>query len=203
MLEALTGTGLAAAAGLNAYIPLLALGLLSRFTDVVAVPASWGWLENGWVLAILAVLLVVEVVADKVPAVDHLNDVLQTVVRPTAGGIVFGSGAAAHTPAIHDPGAFFTSGSWLPVAGGVLVALLVHLSKAATRGVANIASAGIAAPVLSVVEDITSLVLVVCAMLLPILVVVALTAVAVGAVLLVRRGRRRARLRRVARAPVI
>jgi hypothetical protein len=46
MLEALAGTGLTAAAGLNAYIPLLALGLLSRFTDIVGLPSGWVWLER-------------------------------------------------------------------------------------------------------------------------------------------------------------
>ena len=70
MLEILTGTGLAVAAGLNAYIPLLLLGLAARFLDVVALPSGWAWLENEWVLGGLAVLLVIEVVADKVPVVD-------------------------------------------------------------------------------------------------------------------------------------
>lgn len=45
-MELLTGLGLATAAGLNAYIPLLALGLLSRFTDLVSLPHGYGWLEN-------------------------------------------------------------------------------------------------------------------------------------------------------------
>ena len=96
-MELLTGFGLATAAGLNAYIPLLALGLLSRFTDLVTLPHGWAWLENGWVMTIVAVLLVVEIVADKIPALDSVNDAIQTFVRPTAGGIVFGSGTAAQT----------------------------------------------------------------------------------------------------------
>ena len=87
MFEVLTGAGLAAAAGLNAYIPLLAIGLLSRFTDLVSLPPGWAWLENGWVQIILGVLLVIEIVADKVPAVDSVNDWIQTIVRPAAGGI--------------------------------------------------------------------------------------------------------------------
>jgi uncharacterized protein DUF4126 len=58
-VELLTGFGLATAAGLNAYIPLLAMGLLSRFTDLVTLPYAWAWLENGWVMATVAVLLVV------------------------------------------------------------------------------------------------------------------------------------------------
>lgn len=66
-MELLTGFGLANAAGLNAYIPLLALGLLARFTDLVNLPHSWAWLENGLVIGIVAVLLAVEDVADKIP----------------------------------------------------------------------------------------------------------------------------------------
>jgi hypothetical protein len=69
-VELLTGFGLATAAGLNAYIPLLALGLLSRFTDLVTLPHGWAWLENGWVMTIVGALLVVEIVADKIPALD-------------------------------------------------------------------------------------------------------------------------------------
>ena len=84
-MELLTGFGLATAAGLNAYIPLLALGLLSRFTDLVTLPHGWTWLENGWVMTIVAVLLVVEVVADKIPALDSINDIIQTFVRPDRG----------------------------------------------------------------------------------------------------------------------
>jgi hypothetical protein len=53
-MELLTGLGLATAAGLNAYIPLLALGLLSRFTELITLPQGWAWLENGWVMTIVA-----------------------------------------------------------------------------------------------------------------------------------------------------
>jgi Domain of unknown function (DUF4126) len=87
-VELLTGLGLATASGLNAYIPLLALGLLSRFTDLITLPHGWVWLENGWVMAIVAVLLLIEIVADKIPALDSVNDAIQTFVRPTSG--VFG-----------------------------------------------------------------------------------------------------------------
>ena len=123
-MEMLTGLGLATAAGLNACIPLLALGLLSRFTELVSLPQAWAWLENGWVMGIVAVLLVVEVIADKVPALDSVNDVIQTFVRPTAGGIVFGSGTASQTAAVTDPGAFAQTGQWIPVAIGAAVALV-------------------------------------------------------------------------------
>ena len=187
----LTGFGLATAAGLNAYIPLLALGLLGRFTDLVTLPHGWTWLENGWVMAIVAVLLLVEVVADKVPALDSVNDAIQTFVRPTAGGIVFGSGTAAQTAAVTDPGSFATSGQWIPIAIGVITALVVHLTKTAVRPAANVATAGVAAPVLSSIEDITSIGLVFVAILLPVLVLVVAALIAWGAYKLWRRRPRR------------
>lgn len=189
-MEVLTGFGLASAAGLNAYIPLLALGLLARFTDLVSLPAGWAWLENGWVMAIVAVLLAVEVVADKVPALDSINDTVQTLVRPTAGGIVFGSGTAAQTAAVTDPGAFAQSGQWIPVVAGVVVALIVSLTKSTVRPAANVATAGMAAPVLSTIEDTVSVLLVVLAILVPVLVLVALVGMAWAAVRLIRRRRR-------------
>jgi uncharacterized membrane protein len=192
-VELLTGFGLATAAGLNAYIPLLMLGLLSRFTDLVTLPHGWSWLENSWVMAIVAVLLVVEIVADKVPALDSVNDAIQTFVRPTAGGIVFGSGTAAQTAAVTDPGAFAHSGQWIPVVVGVLTALVVHLGKTAVRPAANVATAGVAAPVLSTVEDFTSVVLVFLAILIPVLVLVAMILLAWLVIGFLRRRRRKAR----------
>ncbi|PND56244.1 hypothetical protein CRM90_18105 [Mycobacterium sp. ENV421] len=195
-MELMTGFGLATAAGLNAYIPLLSLALLARFTDLVTLPAGWSWLENAWVIAIVAVLLLIEIVADKIPALDSVNDVVQTFVRPTAGGIVFGSGTAAQTAAVTDPGEFARTGQWVPVAIGVVTALVVHLTKTAVRPAANVASAGTAAPVLSTVEDIVSVALVFIAILIPALVLVVIVALAWAAVALWRRRRRRKAARR-------
>jgi hypothetical protein len=190
-MELMTGFGLATAAGLNAYIPMLMMGLLGRFTGLVHLPAGWSWLENGWVLAIVGALLIVEIVADKIPALDSINDTVQTFVRPTAGGIVFGSGSAAQTAAVTDPAEFARTGQWVPVAIGVVTALVVHLTKTAVRPPANVATAGMAAPVLSTVEDVTSVGLVFIAILVPALVLVVLAALAWAAFLLLRRRRRR------------
>jgi Domain of unknown function (DUF4126) len=176
MEQLLTGLGLSTAAGLNAYIPMLMLGLLARFTHLVDLPAGWNWMENGWVLGILAVLLIIEVVADKVPALDSINDGIQTFIRPASGGIVFGSGSAAQTAAVADPGEWARSGGWIPVVIGVVVALAVHLTKTAVRPAANVATAGVAAPVLSTMEDVTSFGLVFVALLIPVLVLVILIA---------------------------
>ncbi|MFC6022294.1 DUF4126 domain-containing protein [Plantactinospora solaniradicis] len=199
MLEALTGTGLAASAGLNAYIPLLTMALLARFTDLVNLPSGWQWLSNGWTIAILAVLLAVEVVADKVPVVDHVNDVVQTVVRPTAGGLAFGAGSGSETVTVSDPGQFFGSHQWVPVAIGVIIALGVHGVKAAARPVINAGTAGFGAPVASTAEDATSVFVSLAALLLPVLVLVFLLGVPFLVMWVVRRRRRRRQQRRAAR----
>ncbi|MEU4791085.1 DUF4126 domain-containing protein [Micromonospora tulbaghiae] len=199
MLEVLTGSGLAASAGLNAYIPLLLMGLLSRYTDLVELPSGWQWLGNGWVVLILAVLLAVEVVADKVPVVDHVNDVVQTVVRPTAGGLAFGAGAGSETVTVSDPDTFFSTHQWVPVVVGVLIALGVHLLKAAARPVINATTAGVGAPVASTAEDATSVVMSVVALLLPVLVLVFLVGLVIFVPWLFRRRRERRRERAAAR----
>ncbi len=193
MLEALTGTGLAASAGLNAYIPLLTMGLLARYTDTIDLPGGWQWLSNGWVLGILAVLLAVEVVADKVPVVDHVNDVVQTVVRPTAGGLAFGAGSSSETVTVSDPGSFFGSHQWVPVAAGVLIALCVHGVKATSRPVVNATTGGLGAPVASTVEDFSSVALSLLAILLPVLVLLGLALLIFGGWWMIRRRRRRKR----------
>jgi uncharacterized membrane protein len=193
MLEVLTGAGLATAAGLNAYIPLLVVGLSARFLDWVDLPPAWAWLSNEWVMLIIGVLLVLEIVADKIPAIDSVNDIVQTVVRPTAGGILFGTGATSETVAVTDPAEFFTSNQWVPVAIGVVLSLVVHVTKTMARPAANAASFGIAAPLLSTVEDGVSIVLTIVAIVLPVLVILGMIGVVVGAVALVRRSRRRRR----------
>lgn len=190
-MELMTGFGLASDAGLNAYIPLLSMGLLSRYTDLVNLPSGWSWLENGWVLVLVAVLLVIEIVADKIPALDSVNDAVQTFVRPTSGGIVFASGTAAQTAAITDPGEFARTGQWVPVVIGVVTALVVSLTKTAVRPAANVATGGVAAPVLSTIEDAASVSLTFIAILIPALVLIVLIALLWAAVWLLRRRRRR------------
>ncbi len=200
MLEVLTGSGLAASAGLNAYIPLLLMGLLARYTDLVDLPSGWQWLGNGWVILILTVLLAVEVVADKVPVVDHVNDVVQTVVRPTAGGLAFGAGSSSQTVTVSDPDTFFSSHQWVPVVIGVLIALGVHLLKAAARPVINATTAGFGAPVASTAEDATSAVMSVVAILLPVLVLAFLLGFVLFLFWTLRRRKDRRRERQAARA---
>ncbi|GAA1061342.1 DUF4126 domain-containing protein [Agromyces bracchium] len=195
MLEVLTASGLALAAGLNAWIPLILLGALDRWTDLVDLPSGWEWLSNEWVLLILFVLLVVEVVADKIPGLDSVNDAIQTFVRPTAGGLAFGSGIGATTVAVQDPEAFFSSPDWIPVAVGVVLALGVHVAKAAARPVVNASTAGVGAPIASSIEDVGSVSLSIAALLAPLLVIIALVIMIALLVVLARRRRDRRRRR--------
>jgi hypothetical protein len=191
MLEVLTGAGLAVSAGVNAYIPLLVVGLSARLLDFVSLPAAWRWLENPWILGILGILLLIEFVADKIPVIDSVNDWIQTVLRPTAGGIAFGSGSTATTKAVTDPIAFFSTNQWVPIAAGVVLALGVHLGKAASRPLLNTMTAGLAAPFASITEDLGSALTSIAAVLAPILVLISLAGIVILALWLGRTIRKR------------
>lgn len=197
MLELATGSGLAMAAGVNAWIPLLLLGLLSRFSDLLTLPSGWGWLENPWVMAILAVLLVLEMAADKLPALDSVNDVVQTLIRPTAGGIAFGAGASSETVTVQDPQAFFAGGEWVTVVIGVVLALVVHAAKAGGRVITNTVSGGTAAPVVSTVEDVAAVGISFLGITLPFLMIPVLILFVIGVWMVVRGVRKHRRLKRI------
>ncbi|WP_394254115.1 DUF4126 domain-containing protein [Pseudoclavibacter helvolus] len=199
MFEVLSGLGLATSSGMNAYLPALTLGLLNRFTSLVELPPGWAWIGNEWVLLVLGVLVVFELVADKIPGVDHVNDIIQTAVRPASGGIVFGAGTAGQTGPITDVASFFTSGSWVPVAIGVAVSLVVHAAKVGTRAAANVMTGGTAAPVLSAGENGLTVGLIASAILAPVLVVVFL-ALMIGAVWVIGRAVKRFRSAQAAKA---
>ncbi|MEU4324936.1 DUF4126 domain-containing protein [Nonomuraea dietziae] len=186
MLAALTGLGLSTAAGLNAYIPLLVVGVLANLTDAVKLPDGYGWLSNWGVLAIIAVLLLAEFVLDKVPVVDSVNDAIQTAVRPASGGVVFSATAAA---AEIDSSTWMTENPWAGWLIGIVSALAVHVLKSTARPVVNATTGGLGAPVVSTVEDAGSLGVSLVAIFLPVLVLVLLAALAVFAWWAIRRVR--------------
>jgi large-conductance mechanosensitive channel len=200
VLELLTGIGLATSAGLNAYIPLMMIGLLARYTDLITLPSSWAWLENGWVLTILGVLLAIEFVADKIPVVDHINDVIQTFIRPSAGGIAFGAATSSQTVEVKDPGQFFESKQWVPVVIGAVIGLAVHSMKATARPVVNVSTAGVGAPVASVAEDAFSITMSFFAIVFPFLILGFLILLVFLFVVMRRRRKRRKAEKAAARA---
>ncbi len=153
--------GLSASAGLNAYIPLLIVSLVGKFTNLINLSEPWDVLTSWWIIGLLVVLSVVEFFADKVPAVNHINDVIQTVVRPAAGAIVF----AANANVITDVHPVLSLGLGLLIAGGV------HVAKAgALRPAVTATTAGTGNVFVSILEDIVSTVLSILAVILPVLI---------------------------------
>jgi len=164
-----TAFGLSSAAGLNAYVPLLVVALLARFTDLIELNAPWDALESPWTIGVLAVLLLIEIVADKVPAVDSINDTIQTFIRPTAGAILFA--ASVGTAGKVD--------SVLAIICGLLLAGGVHATKATARPLITATTAGTMNPVVSTVEDGVSLIVSILSIVAPIIGVILVVLIAI------------------------
>jgi hypothetical protein len=178
-MDILSGFGLAGAAGLNAYIPLLILGIANRL-GYANLQAPFDVLGSNVGLGVLALLLLVEVLADKVPGVDHVNDVINSIVRPAAGGVLTLSYAGAGT--LH-PG--FAALLGIITAGGV------HATKATARPLVTATTGGLGNPVVSTIEDVASIGITILALIAPIVVAIFLLVGAFVAFLLIRRLRAR------------
>jgi len=161
ILSIFSAFGLSASAGLNAYIPLLIVALLAKFTTLIHLTEPWDALTSWWVIGLLVVLSVIEFFADKVPAVNHVNDMIQTIVRPAAGAIIFAASAKVITD-VHPI---------LSLAMGVLVSGSVHTVKSAAIRPAVTATTGGAGNVpVSILEDFVSTVLSILSVVVPVLV---------------------------------
>ena len=147
LLGVFSAFGLSASAGLNAYIPLLVVALLAKFTPLIHLGSPWDTLTSWWIIVLLLVLLLIEFFVDKIPVIHHVNDLIQTLIRPAAGAIVF----AASTNVIHglDP--------ILALALGLLVAGSVHATKSAVvRPIVGVVTAGTGQIPVSIAEDVTA-----------------------------------------------
>ena len=166
MLDALasifTGFGLSASAGLNAYIPLLIVALLARFTCLIHLNPPFDALTSGWVIGVLAVLTLIEGLLDKIPAVDTIYNILQTLVRPAAGAVLFAASSKVVTD-IHPV---------LALICGPLVAGTVHVAKTTARPVITAVTGGVGNPVVSTAEDVVSGTVSVLSVAVPLLAVV-------------------------------
>lgn len=176
---------LAASAGLRAWLPLLITSGLAR-AGLVDLGEGFAFLATTPALALFALATIVEIVADKVPAVDHALDVVSTFVRPAAGSLL----AAAVLHEARDP----LVATVLGIAIGAPVALAPHVAKAATRSVSTAATGGFGNPVLSLAEDFASFAMTLFAVLVPVLALFGLLL----AIVLVRRSRRDRLARRAA-----
>jgi hypothetical protein len=158
-LSLATAFGLATAAGLNAYIPLFVIALLSRVSSLVTLSEPYDVLGSWWIIITLALLMAIEMLVDKIPAVDTANDIIHTFIRPAAGAILF----AASTKAIglHPV---------LAALCGVILAGGVHTVKSSGRPVVTATTAGVGNPVVSAIEDAVAFVTSLLATLAPYLV---------------------------------
>ncbi|MDY6847390.1 MAG: DUF4126 domain-containing protein [Chloroflexota bacterium] len=181
-MDILAAFGLSTSAGLNAYIPLLVVSILARFTDIIQLSEPWNAMESWWIIGGLVVLSLVEFFADKTPAVNHINDAIQTFVRPTAGAILFAASANVITE-IHPI---------LSLVAGLLVAGGVHVVKsAAVRPAITATTAGLGDIPVSILEDVVSITLSVLSVLLPVVVGIVLVLMAIWIILwLSRRSKR-------------
>lgn len=155
------GIALAACAGLRAWLPLLAVGASVRL-GVLPLGDSFAFLGSNTALTVFVLATVVEVIADKIPVVDHALDALSTVLKPVAGIVL----AASVLWTVDDPIVALALG----VMVGAPASLVPHTAKATLRGVLSPITAGLAAPVLSVLEDVLAFGLVALAILTPLVV---------------------------------
>jgi len=159
LLGIFTAFGLSASAGLNAYIPLLVVSLMARFTNLITLKPPYDTLTSWWIIGMLILLSIVEFLVDKFPVVNHINDfIIQTFVRPAAGAIVF----AASTDVISGVHPV------LALALGLLVAGSVHAVKSTTIRPAVTAATGGAGNIpVSLAEEATSTTVSVLSILVP------------------------------------
>src|SRR5512138_341258 len=138
---------LAASAGLRAWLPLLLAGGLARL-GVLDLGPAFQFLGSNKALILFGVATVIEVLGDKVPAVDHVLDVIGTPLRPAAGALL----AASVLGTVSDPLTSLVLGTVV----GAPSALVPHAAKSALRAASTAATGGLANPVLSLLEDVLS-----------------------------------------------
>jgi large-conductance mechanosensitive channel len=181
----MTALGLSTATGLNAYLPLLILGGLARWTDLIMLEAPYDTLSEPGVMIAIGVIAIVDFVGDKVPALDSLLHAIGLVVAPVAGALV---ALAATGNDVVDPA--------FAVVVGVATAGATHGARTIVRPASTAFTGGVGNPVLSLGEDTVSTVLAFSAVIVP---VVALLMVVALAWLLVWGVRRAWRSRSAAR----
>ncbi len=184
MFELMTGIGLALPAGLNAYIPLMAVAIADRYFGLIHLSEPYDVISSPAGILVIGILLIVELLADKIPIVDSLNDLINSVIRPAAGAIL----VMATTEAVVYLNPVVAMFLGLLIAGGV------HTVKAGIRPTVTATTGGVGNPVVSACEDGIAIGLVIMAILAPIIIAIVLISIAVVAALFLRERRRRKRL---------
>jgi hypothetical protein len=155
------GIGLAACAGIRAWLPLLMAGALARW-GVIELGPSFQFIAGNRALILFGAATVIEILADKVPAVDHALDSLSTVLRPAAGSLL----AASVLWQVSDP----LTALALGVAVGAPTSLVPHAAKSLLRAASTTFTGGLANPFISILEDLMAVALFVLTVLIPVVV---------------------------------
>lgn len=163
-LAALLGLGLSASTGLNTFLPLLLLSAAARFNVAgIELGSRFDWLTSDTAIIVLIIASVAEIIADKIPAVDHFLDSVGTFVRPAAATL---GTASVLTGVDVDP----TVAAIAALIIGTPTSLGFHTLKAGTRIASSATTFGCANPILSLVEDVFSLGLTLVSLFAPLLV---------------------------------
>jgi hypothetical protein len=172
MVESLPGlaaaAALAAAAGLNAYVVLLLVGALARWTPVLRLDPPFTVLTSTEVLGAAVVLLALDAVFDKVPRLTPAYSRVGLIVRPAIGALLF---ASQETP--------LGAGSPTAFVAGLVLALAMHGLKTYARPVLLGRLYGMGGMLASLAEDIAASLIVVTAALAPYLGIMLAVAAAV------------------------
>ena len=162
----LLGLGLSASTGLNTFLPLLLLAAAAKFQIAgITLGEKFEWLSSDVAIIVLIVACIAELIADKIPAVDHFLDSAGTFVRPLAGAT-----AAASVLYDIDPMVAALVGIMM----GAPTSLGFHTLKAGTRVASSATTFGCANPFISVLEDVFSLFLSIIAIFAPAIVPIVL-----------------------------
>ncbi len=116
------GLGASWVSGIRLYAAVATLGLLGRFANL-KLPGELDVVTNWWVIGVALFMFVVEFIADKIPVVDSIWDVIHTFIRIPAGAVIAATAFGDFDRSVQVVA--------LLVGGGL--ALSSHGTKAATR----------------------------------------------------------------------
>jgi hypothetical protein len=154
---------LASCAGLRAFLPLLLTGAVAR-AGYLELGPGFQFLASDRALLLFGLAALIEFAGDKLPAVDHALDAIGTLLRPAAGALL----AASVMWRIEDPLVALVLG----IVVGAPAAIVPHAAKSALRTVSTAFTAGLANPLISLLEDAIAIGLFALAVLVPLLVAV-------------------------------
>jgi len=142
--------GLSSTAGLRAVATLFAIGVVSDISihgqPLLALHGNFAVLGSMPMLIVLGVLTVAEIIIDKFPVLDNLNDIIHTVIRPVVGAVI----VAGTSNTLSD------TNVWVAAGAGAVLAFAVHTTKSTARVATTATTAGVGNPVVSVLEDLLS-----------------------------------------------